>query len=183
MAIGVSGGNDFGVTPEVQLQETARMGNEVLRVANDRFNLKIDGKSPTIPFLDPGRFSPEYTSGLQAIGRIDQQKIDEANKASLGLSLEAAMQVIGARPRSGSQMVETVESLEEIGLLLNNCGRFVSSENDRHPKLLIEVAREVARKSNMQIEDEKLTVWAKDCIAKSQARINTKVGQIKDYLR
>ncbi|MCX6706330.1 MAG: hypothetical protein NTV24_04495 [Candidatus Woesebacteria bacterium] len=80
-------------------------------------------------------------------------------------------------------MVETVESLEEIGQLLNNCGRFVSSENDRHPKILAEVAREVAKKSNVQIEDDKLIVWAKDCIAKSQARINTKVRQIKDYLR
>ncbi|MCX6706329.1 MAG: hypothetical protein NTV24_04490 [Candidatus Woesebacteria bacterium] len=67
MAIGVSGGNDLGTPPEVQFQEAARMGNEVLIVANDRFGLKIDGKLPTIPFLDPGRFSPEYTSGLQAV--------------------------------------------------------------------------------------------------------------------
>lgn len=183
MALGVSGGNDFGVTPEIQLQEAARMGNEVLRVTNDRFTLKIDGKSPTIPFLDPSKFSQEYVSGLKAIGQIDQQTIDGANKASLGLSLEAAMQVVGARPRPGSQVVETIESLQEIGQLLSNCGRFVSSENDRHPELLVDVAREVSRKGNLQVEDEKLVAWAKDCVAKSQARINTKVEQVRDYLR
>lgn len=181
MSIGTPGSNDMGVSLEVRFQEAGKIGRDVLVTARNRSELRVNGKTPSILFLEPNRFSEEYKSGLEKSGSVDPTAVRRALKASFGLSLESALQIIAAKPTK-NEMVENTDSLEEISRVLNTCGKFISAEGAKNPELLTEVAKEVIKRSGVEQINGDLIVWSDEIMGKAEKRIVEKIDMLKQYL-
>lgn len=183
MAIGISGGNDQGASLEVQFASAGEIGKDVLKTAKTRSEFTIQGERPSIPYLEPEKFSAVFVEGLVTKGGISPESIEGAKRSSLGLSIEAALQVVEAKPTK-SQLVEDTNSLSEISSMLGRCGEFVSNEIQNNSKTVLSVAREIAEKHSAGIvEDGAIGRWADENLVKAKERIDKKISMIEEYNR
>lgn len=184
MAIGTSGGDDQGAPLEARFSVVAEVGNIVLRSAEMRSNLRISGRTPSLPFLDRSRFSQEYVEGLQPPKKITSSSVEAATRSSLGLSVEAGLQVLGSRPQR-QDVAEDMESLHDIERMLSRCEAFVGNAREKDPITLSAVTAEIARKNNITgLQDEKaLNSWASETVSKARARIRKGIQILEDYDR
>ncbi len=178
MAIGVSGGSDQGAPLEVQFQSVTEVGRHVLKTAKERSELIVVTEGPNIPFLDPSMFSQEYVSGLDPKGKITKKALENARASSIGLSLEASLQVLESRSIK-KQFVESTTSLADISGMLGRSKSLVEDET-RKGAVLLKVARDVAKKRGIELSDDKAAeTWANEIVAKAKQRIDKKIVAIE----
>lgn len=182
MAIGVSGGNDQGAPLEVQFAGAKEVGIDVLKTAKARGGFTVHGERPSILYLEPDKFSSDFIQGLESKGKISVKSIEDAKKCSVGLSIEAALQVIDARPYK-DRLVEDTDSLADISRMLGRCGTFVSNEAQNNIKVVDSVAGKIAEKHGVRIESEAIRNWANESLLKAKQRIDKKIAMIEEYNR
>ncbi len=183
MAIGISG-NDLGASPEVLFDEAAKIGKLVVETAEKRSNLKIkdlEGKedTPNIPFLEKDKLSTNFIELLQKGETVDKGAIDDAKMASLGLSLEAGIQIVNAKSvKPPGIFIERLDSLQEIQSMLDIVTDFVRDETNKRHNLVENIAVEVARIHDMESAQDP-SEWANEIMSKASERMNKKVGAVK----
>jgi hypothetical protein len=181
------GGNDLGTSPEVLFDEAAKVGNLVVETARRRSELKIkngEGKedTPNIPFLEIDKLNPRYVDLLKKEGKIDKDSITEAEAASLGLSLEASLQIVNAKSvKPPGVFIEDLDSLQDMERTLSVIKEYVKAESDKSASLVGNVAMTIIEDNKLEVPSD-LSAWANGIAGKAHERMTKKVEGVRSVL-
>ncbi|KKR73185.1 MAG: hypothetical protein UU16_C0028G0007 [Candidatus Woesebacteria bacterium GW2011_GWA2_40_7] len=169
----------MGATLEVEFASARGIGADILNTARARSEFRVVQDRPNILFLEPEKFFREYVDALNYKGKIGPESIEEARKASLGLSVEAALQIIEAKSYK-KQFVEDTESLADINRMLGRSVKFVENISLNEPDLLIAVVGEISKRRGSEIfAGETAIAWANENLVKAKQRIDKKIEAIE----
>lgn len=185
---------DIGVTEKSATRDLSRefaaaasIGRLVLDTTQDREDFLIHGQRPTIPFLLREDFSQEYIGAIQIAHNLTLNDLIVAGRASLGLSIEAALQVIYSKPRDQS-VIEDTESLEDIKTMLGKAGDYVARVKTKNEAEVYRVAREVIssgkwRGKEPDLESSDPEKWMSVIFRLARERLKKKIEMIENYNR
>lgn len=96
-----------------ELQHVEQQGHRVISFSRERAELRIKGARLSMPFLDPQRLPHEDVQALRSPGASPQETLTNASRAAASLTLEAAAQVVEARPSTRGAVAEDTEHVQK----------------------------------------------------------------------
>lgn len=174
------GGNDRGTPQEILFNDSAKVGMLIVETAQKRSGLRIEKDGvptpPNIPFLEINNLNSRFIGLLEKGETVSGSDIENARYASLGLSLEAGLQVVGSK-KIAETLTESVDSLEEIRLALEEAESFVRQEAVKNPDLVNKVVDEVFQLHGQE-DTEDRPLWATEIMHTALKRIYGKIKAI-----
>lgn len=134
-----------------------------------------------MPFLDPQRLPHEDVQALRSPGASPQETLQTASRAAASLTLEAAAQVVEARPSTRGAVAEDTEHVQKMRHIVVAEGRkFMEDLSRRNPAAAREAARAVLMRhtadpaKRRQVEamtEEQLNEWVKSVFDQANRRL------------
>lgn len=187
-------------TGEVKLGNEQRLGQELRRAAEvgrlvvstlqERTrNPKYSVPQYTFPMLNASGFSQESVSKVSAPGdNISEETVRQARGASIALAVEAASQIVEARPTS-SRIAEDIESLQDMSRMVSRSAGLGVQLADREPRLVVEAGRGALEKRKDAVgledaatwDDKRVIEWTVEMFGKANSRLAKKIDAIEAY--
>lgn len=172
-----------------ELSEASEIGRIVLGVARERtVSPQYQVRKYTMPMLDHARFPNE------AVGQVTQAKkepteedIQAAKEASVALTVEAALQILEARPTK--QIIEDANSLEQMGQMVGRGAGLIIQVEATDPEIVVRAGREAIerRKGAKGLEDseswddQKVLGWTKSMLNRAGGLLTQKINALRAY--
>ena len=175
-----------------ELTQASEVGKIVLGVTKERTEKpQYRVRKYTMPMLDPRGFSPEAVSTISSKKEsVTEDDIKAAREASVGLAVESAVQIVGARPFTG-QIMEDSDSLEQMARMVNRGAGLVIQTEASDPQTAVKAGRAAleSRKGAKGLEeadkwdDQKVLTWTKDMLKRAGGRLTNSINAISAYHR
>jgi hypothetical protein len=162
--------------------KAAGIGRGILHSARERERQRLT------PYLDARKFPEELIARVGQKSKeepVTLEDIQNAKKASLGIAVEAATQIAEVQLPRGSGVSEDLESLDGLGLLIQQGSGLVEELSGKEPGLLREQVKEViARRLGKKPEEIEKSDAELDSFLEEQFRISLeRVGRASGALR
>lgn len=176
-----------------ELQHVEQQGHRVISFSRERAELRLKGARLSMPFLDPQRLpQPDIQALRSSPAATPQETLQTVSRAAASLTLEAAAQVIEARPAMRGSVVEDTEHVQKMHHVVVAEGRkFMDDLLKRSPTAATEAAREVLirhtadpakRRQVEAMTEEQLNEWVKSLFDQANKRLS-KYFQAVDAIR
>jgi hypothetical protein len=171
-----------------ELVKAAEVGRRVVETAHERQNPRFSKERYTLPMLRLDQMPPGAVRTVRELV-VEGKEVDERviRGASLALAIEAAVQIVQARPIS-SRIVEHSDSLTEV-LRMTNAGVRLHREMEAtDPDLILVAARAaIAKRKNAGManaqgwNDEQALEWSKGTVMRAHQRVGKSLDAINAY--
>lgn len=171
-----------------ELSEAKDPGKLVLRVADERaIRPKFGVRRYSMPMLNSSLFPRDLVKTIVSEKPdLSEDDIKEAREASAALMIEAAVQIIEAKP-IGSQVIEDPNSIDQMRKMVNRGGGMMIQLEASEPETVVRIARGALERRNAQNskswDERKVLDWTKGVFTKADNRLGEINNAISRYSR
>jgi hypothetical protein len=175
-----------------EFDAASEIGKLVLRVVDERtVKPEFVARGYSTPMLEPGRFPRDSIRNLNPTGeKISEEDVKAAREASVALTIEAAAQVVEARPHTNA-VSENSESLKQIQRILNRGEGYIIQINRTYPEAAIKGAREAlvrrytdpGLRGSDKWNDSQVISWAQEAFRRANVRLGGSIDAVEAVYR
>jgi hypothetical protein len=176
--------------------------NEKFRVASVAGRLIVDAAhertdSPqfetegyAFSMLDPSRLPQPALAAITPRETATDEDIARAKEASVKLSVEAAAQILEARPQNPDCIQEDSDSLQHLLEAMRSAYGVVNEQVVMNPQVVVKAAKEaIGKRKGIRmfeaaggLKEEQLVDWADDLVQQASLKVSRMNNAIKSYL-